>query len=366
MEETLDRIKATETADTKKQAQRTAFFRKGVTVALLSGISYGLYSAFMTLAMTKGVWGDWYGPNVFGLSVFAITFLIPTLGSGVNDACSAIWAFANAAKQGKAKEFFRSVPTKPGLMMILAALVGGPIASAAYVIALQMAGSIVIPITALCPAIGSILSRILFKQPLEKRQLIGIAICIAASILIGSTGFGADAPDGLLAGMLIALIAAFGWGLEGCVGGYAVAMIDSNIGIIIRQTTSALANLLLLMPILGIIEGGGVGQVVTLATQAFTDGSAMIFFAISGFFALFAYSLWYKGNSMCGAPLGMACNATYSFWGPFFCWIILGVIVGLPGWDLAPIVWIGALVMAFGILVIAMNPLDLLRKKAKA
>lgn len=175
MDDVLDYKPVITDATVKKKEQRDAFFKKGVTVALLSGASYGLYSAFMTLAMTKGVWGDWYGPNAFGLSIFAITFLVPTLGSGVNDACSAIWAFANAARQGKAMEFFRSVPTKPGVMMILAALVGGPIASAAYVIALQMAGSIVIPITALCPAIGAILSRVLFKQPLNGRQMAGIA-----------------------------------------------------------------------------------------------------------------------------------------------------------------------------------------------
>ena len=34
--------------------------------------------------------------------------------------------------------------------MIVAALIGGPIAGTAYVVALQMAGPIVVPISALC------------------------------------------------------------------------------------------------------------------------------------------------------------------------------------------------------------------------
>ena len=59
----------------------------------------------------------------------------------------------------------------------------------------------------------------------------------------------------------------------------------------------------------------------------------------------------------------MACNGAYSFWGPFFMWLILGVVVGQEGWTIPPIAWVAAVVMVFGILMIAMNPLDLLKKK---
>ena len=180
--------------------------------------------------------------------------------------------------------------------------------------------------------------------------------------MIGSTSLGGDAPEGRLLGICIAFIAALGWGIEGCVAGYGTTLIDYEIGITIRQCTSGLSNLLILVPIFGMIAGN-IGIAPHLTAQAFTSGPAMIFFVISGFFALFAYSLWYKGNSMCGAALGMACNGAFSFWGPFFCWIILGVICGIDGWSLPPIVWAAAILMIFGILMIAMNPLDLFKKK---
>lgn len=345
-----------------KKELSVQFFRKGITVALLSGLFYGLFTAFLTLGMTKGVWADWYGPNTAGLSAFFITFVLAALGSAANDTCSAAWALLNVTIKGKLGDFFRTLNTTPGRVMILAALVGGPIASVAYVVGLQMAGSIIIPITALCPAIGAILGRILFKQELNKRMMLGIAICVLASVMIGSTSLGGDAPEGMFLGILIAFIAALGWGFEGCVAGYGTAMIDSEIGITIRQLTSGLANLIILIPIFGMIGGNG-KLAVEITAQAFTSGSAMIWFAVSGFCALFAFMLWYKGNGMCGAALGMACNGTYSFWGPFSCWIILGVIAGMDGWNLPLIVWIAAVLMAFGILVIAMNPMDLFRKK---
>lgn len=348
-------------ADEQMKRLKGSFFRKGVTVAILSGMSYGLYTAFMTLGMSKGVWADWYGEDTI-LSIFVVTYLIGSLGSAINDSMSALWSLGNAGLKGKLGDFGRSINTKPGRMMILAALIGGPISSAAYVIAIQMAGSIVIPISALCPAIGAILGRILFKQELNGRMIAGIAICFLASFMIGSTAMGDSAPDGRMLGIMIAFIAAFGWGLEGCVAGYGTTMIDYEIGITIRQCTSGLGNLLVLVPIFAILSGEGVGLAPKLAIQALSDSGAMPFFIISGFFALYAYSLWYKGNSMCGAALGMACNGAFSFWGPFFCWLVLGVFAGQEGWALAPIAWAAALVMAFGILVIAMNPLDLFKK----
>ncbi len=350
-------------AITAKNKLSSDFLKKGISIALFSGLMYGFYSAFLTLGMTKGVWGDWYGANTAGLSAVVITYVLGALGSAVNDTCSAVWAVIYVTVKGKLGDFFRCLKTKPGAVMILAALIGGPISSTAFVVALQMAGSIVIPITALCPAIGAILGRILFKQKLDKRMMLGIAICVVSSFMIGSTSIGGDAPAGMFLGICIAFIAALGWGFEGCVAGYGTSMIDSEIGITIRQATSGLSNLIILVPLFGMIFGDGIKFSTNLVSQAFTSGPAMIWFALSGLCAFVSYMSWYNGNSMCGAALGMACNGTYSFWGPFCCWIILGVIGGMDGWALPPIVWISAVLMMFGILVIAMNPMDLFKKK---
>lgn len=349
-----------------KQSLASKFYKKGIIIAILSGVFYGLYSAFLTLGMSSGVWADWYGPNEAALSAFVITFMLGALGSAINDSVSAIWSWGVLISKGKVKDFFRTIKTKPGKIMIVAALIGGPIAGTAYVIALQLAGPIVIPITAMCPAIGAILARILFKQKLTSRMMFGVALCFLASFMIASTSLGGDAPTNLALGILIAFIAALGWGLEGCVAGFGTSMIDSEIGITIRQTTSGLANLLILVPLFGLMAGGGIELTTTLIGDALTSFEAMKWFVLSGLFAMIAYSFWYKGNSMCGAALGMACNGAYSFWGPFFCWLIIGVFAGQEGWTLPPIAWAAAIVMVFGILLIAMNPLDLFRKKETA
>ncbi|WP_040329055.1 membrane protein [Clostridium ihumii] len=345
-----------------KKKLTSSFFKKGISLALFSGLAYGLYTAFLTMGMTKGVWGDWYGANTAGLSAFVVAYLLAALGNAINDTCSAIWALGYAGVKGKFKDFLRCVNTKPGHIMIVAALIGGPIAGTAYVIALQMAGSIVVPISALCPAIAAILGKILYKQEVNKRMTVGIIICVFASFLIGSTGFAGGVSKNTVIGILIAIVAALGWGFEGCVAGYGSAMIDPEIGICIRQVTSGIANLFILVPIIGVMAGG-VNISVDLAVQAFTSAPAMIWFALSGLLSFMTFMTWYAGNSMCGASLGTACNGTYSFFGPLFCLLVLGVYGGMDGWSLPSVAWIGAVIMMFGILTISMNPLDLFRKK---
>lgn len=335
------------------------FRRRGIITAVLSGMFYGTYTAFMTLAMGMGIWGMWYGPES-GLTAFAVMFLLSALGAAITDSCSAAWSIGIAAFKGKLGDFGRCIKTRPGVVMAMAAVVGGPLASTAYVVGLQLAGSIVVPISALCPAIGAILGRVLFKQPLNSRMMLGIAICVVSSFMIGSTGLNADAAPNLFLGLFFGFLAALGWGLEGCVCGYGTSMIDPEVGITIRQVTSCVSNLIILVPIFSMIAGV---SPLTMIGQAFTDSTAMPWFVVAGLGSYLGFMLWYKGNAMCGAALGMSCNGAFSFWGPFFCWLVLGVIFGKDGWTMAPVAWVAAVTMVIGIFTIAMNPLDLFKKK---
>lgn len=355
----LDSAISTPTSDSAEIKLRRDFRRKGISTALFSGLSYGFYTAFMTLAMSMGIWSVWYGEGS-GLSLFATTYLLAAIGAALTDSSSAIWALGIAGVRGRLGDFTRSIRTRPGAIMIGSAIIGGPLASTAYVVGLQMAGSIVVPISALCPAIGAVLARVIFKQELTARMMLGIAICFFASVLIGGTaGLDANASPTVMLGIFFGFLAALFWGIEGCVAGYGTSMIDPEIGITIRQVTSGLTNLILLVPIFGFIAGeNGTAMVF----QALADSQSMPYFIIAGLAAYGAFMFWYKGNAMCGAPLGMACNGTFSFWGPLCCWLVLGIAFGIAGWTMAPIAWVAAIIMVFGIFVIAMNPMDLFKK----
>lgn len=171
-------------------------------------------------------------------------------------------------------------------------------------------------------------------------------------------------PEALF-GCLFAFLTAFGWGFEGCVAGFGTVLIDYRIGIAIRQLTAGLLEFIIAFPILATI-GDGFATVSAMVSAVATD-PAILLFAISGFFAMPAFSFWYKGNSMCGTALGMACNGMYAFWGPFFIWLIMGVLnAGGMSTNYPPLSaeqWIGALIMVAGIFCIAINPLTVLKQK---
>lgn len=358
-------------ADQKYKKAKSSFMRKGLTYAILSGMFYACYSACLTVGEGWGAWGDWWGLGLAGTAL-GYTFLC-AVGAGFNDLCSGIWSLITACIKGKIGDYFRTLKTKPGVIMMCCGVVGGPIATTAYCVGLMSAGGIVAAISALCAAIGAILGRILFKQELNLRMIVGILICFAAAVIIGGTAFLSEGTN--FVGCLVAFIAALGWGVEGCIGGFGTALIDFEISITLRQTTSGLVNLLILVPILclmgkGLFAADGISNPYAYFVGGTIASVGVLWFVASGFFAMPGYSFWYKGNSMCGAALGMTCNAMYSFWVPLAMFILCDCILpacgvdGFVGNALTPIQWIMAVVEVFGIWLIAMNPLDLFKKEA--
>ena len=359
-----------------KQAQEKSYRKKGIFIALMSGFLYGGYTAFMTQGMATGVWVDYYGGTgvAAGLSAFALVYTLSAVGAAVNDICSAVWTLIYAAIIGRLGDFARSINTKPGRILIVAAIIGGPLASTAYVIGLQMAGSIIVPIAALNAAIGAIIGRIIYKQKLSGGMILGIVICFAAAVIIGLFGYGI--PEGGLAGIfgnmsgeaVIGIIAAFcaalGWGIEGAVGGYACCMVDTEVAICIRQCTSGIVNAVILCSLLSLMGGDGIGSGLALVGHALADGPSIWMFFIGGVFASWSFKFWYKGASMCGAALGMGCNGTYAFWGPLYCLVVCGLIFGGEGWKIAWPGWVGAIIMVIGIFVLAISQQKATEKEA--
>ncbi|MFQ7472781.1 MAG: hypothetical protein ACLRLX_01080, partial [Anaerovoracaceae bacterium] len=336
-------------------------------IALRSGFLYGGYTALMTQGMASGIWGDYYGATgvAAGLSAFALVYTLSAVGAAVNDICSAVYTIIQAAIFGRLGDFGRTLRTKPGKILIIAAIIGGPLASTAYVVGLQMAGSIIVPIAALNAAIGAIIGRIIYKQKLTGGMILGILICFSAAVIIGFFGYGI--PEGGLSGIFAnmsgqaglgiaaAFVAALGWGIEGAVGGYACCMVDTEVAICIRQVTSGIVNGVILCSLLSLMGGDGIGSGLALVGHALVDGPSIWLFFIGGVFASWSFKFWYRGASMCGAALGMGCNGTYAFWGPFWCLIVCGLLFGGEGWNIAWPGWVGAILMVIGIFVLAIS-----------
>lgn len=145
-----------------KAARATSFLQRGIVFAVASGVCYGLYTTFLTLAQTQGAWPQWLAGLPWdaaaalssgkaavamppaggvhpGLSPITATFAMAALAAGLNDLISGAWALAVCAKNQQLGDLMRTVRSRPGAVMVLSAAIGGPFAATSYVVALNAA-----------------------------------------------------------------------------------------------------------------------------------------------------------------------------------------------------------------------------------
>ncbi|WP_234032694.1 DMT family transporter [Paenibacillus faecalis] len=324
------------TAAMLKRKMDGRFRRNGIAYGLISGITFGLYSTVVAVAMMKD-------PFLGVVGAFAA----PLVASAINDTLAAIWLVIWNIMKGRTKEIGRSLVTIPGLMVALAALFGGPIANGAYLVGIDMAGAAAIPISALCPMFGAIFARMFLKQKIDKRVAIGMLICVVGAALISYVK-----PEGgtenFTLGIVFALVAAVGWGLEGVFSAFGMSMIDSNIAITIREGVSGIVYIAVVLPLFSATD---------LFASVLGSVSPMLIIAIAALFTAISFLTWYMANNMVGVAVGMSLNITYVLWGVVFAAIFLGD-------TLTPTVIAGAIIITIGALLVSMNPMDLFKKEA--
>lgn len=313
---------------------RKKFKRIGITTGLISGITYGLYTTFVLIA-------GYYKPLAGAVGLFAA----PYVTSGLNDFFAGLWLTAYNIKTGRIREIGRSLKLFPGKIIVLGSLIGGPIASGAYLMGLAMAGAYAIPISAMYILFGAIFAKIFLKQKIVLRVGVGMVICVIGAIVInwvrpeGSTNF--------TLGIICAFVAAVGWALEGVLAAYGSAMLDSDIVINIRQLLSGVVDLFVILPL-----AGGMG----LLKGTMLSMPPVAWLIVSGLCAAVSYLCWYKSNSTVGCAMGMSLNITYAFWGVLFCILFIKQPV-------TPTIIIGSVIIIIGAVLVSVDPFELLNKK---
>ncbi|MSS62980.1 DMT family transporter [Velocimicrobium porci] len=311
------------------------FERKGTVHGAMSGMTYGLYSVILGLATAKAPFAT---APLIAASLVAIA---------INDSLAALWLTGLNVMQGRGKEIIRNLCTFPGMMVCLAALFGGPIANVAYLLGIMYAGATyAMPISALCPVVGAILSRIFMKQKISKRVGIGMTICIIGTIIVSYVKPDGN-PQNFYLGIAFSLLAAIGWGAEGMISTFGMSMMDPKIAITIRDAMSGLSILIVGLPIIGGYK---------LFASAITQPEVIGIMAIGALVCATSFLTWYNANSMCGVAKGMSLNITYVLWG--FVWSIIILHESVTG-----MVVVGGIIVTIGAILVSVNPMDFIRKE---
>lgn len=313
---------------------RKKFKAIGVSTGLISGLMYGLYTTFVLIA-------GYYKPLAGAVGLFAA----PYVTSGLNDLFAGIWLTAYNVKTGRIREIGRSLRLFPGKIILIGSLVGGPIASGAYLMGLAMAGAYAIPISAMYILFGALFARIFLKQKIVPRVGIGMVICVVGAIVINWVK--PEGSSNFTLGIICAFVAAIGWALEGVFAAYGSAMLDTDVVINIRQLLSGIVDLIVILPMVG-----GMG----LLKGTLFSLPPVMWLLVSGLCAAISYLCWYKSNSTIGCAMGMSLNITYAFWGVLFCILFLKQ-------PLTPTIIIGSIIIILGAVLVSVDPFELLMKK---
>lgn len=276
---------------------------------LFSGILWGLDTVVLGIALSMS-------PYIGTAEAIAFAAIA---SSFLHDACSAIWLMLYMGAKRRLKDTLAALKTRSGKVVMLGALLGGPIGMTGYVIAINNIGAAYTAIiSAFYPALGAFLSFVLLKERMDAKQIAALVAALVGVMAMGYISAGDSEMGNTTLGLIGAVLAVVGWGSEAvlCAWGMRDDAVDNETALQIRETTSALVYGIVVLPLFG-AWGFAASAAPSLATGVI---------ALSALAGTASYLFYYKGISIIGAAKAMALNISYSAWAVVFGFVLQGVV----------------------------------------
>ncbi len=269
-----------------------------------SGALWGLDTVILALALA--------------LNPFATDAHASLVSAALHDAICALILLIFMAVRGRLKDTWRAMHTRSGRAVMVAALLGGPIGMSGYLLAIDQIGAgYTAIISTFYPALGTALAVLVLKERMRPRQVIALAVAIGAIIATSYTS--TSVSGSALWGVLGALAAVVGWGCEAVILAWGMRddAVDNETALQIRETTSGLTYLVLVVPLGGALSSTG---------QALTSPGAMGLVALAAAAGTASYLFYYKAIDLLGAARAMALNISYSAWAVLFAFLLQSIV----------------------------------------
>lgn len=280
----------------------SALPRSGFVWALVSGMAWGLDGVVLGVALTMAPF------------VSAPAAVAPLALAAAHDGLSTFWMLSYDGVTGRLPALPGSLLTRRGLVLCAAALVGGPVAMSSYLFGIRFAGvAYTLAISATFPAVGAVLSRIFLRECVTRRGWLGVGLTVVGAIVVTYTPPRGDWPLFYL-GIGLAVVATFGWGIEGVLAIHSMEAIEPVVAGTLRMATSFTVYLLVVLPL-----AGGLGTFAAMFHQT-------SFWVVLGGAAAGAgsYLTYYAANHLVGASRAMPLNSLYAMWSIVFGIVLVG------------------------------------------
>lgn len=278
---------------------------------LASGLLWGLDTVILGIGLAMS-------PYIGTEEALALAAIV---GAALHDVFCAFWLFLYMAVRRRLKDTLAALKTRSGKVVMLGALLGGPVGMTGYVIAINNIGAgYTAIISSFYPAFGTVMAVLLLKERMSAKQVVALFVALAGIIAMGYLSADTTVVGDPVVGLLGALACVVGWGSEAvlCAWGMRDDAVDNETALQIRETTSALVYCVFVLPMFG----------AWLFTLSAIPTAATGVVALAGLAGAVSYLFYYKGISVIGAAKGMALNISYSAWAVLFGVILLGAIPG--------------------------------------
>lgn len=324
------------------KANTSMQIRKGYTAGVFSGMTWGLDTVLIGVAMAMT-------PFV-GNPILLIggTFICSML----HDAFAALWMLVIMGCKGRLKDLWPAIKSKDGMFCALGALFGGPLAMTFYMLAIAKGGAaLTATVTACYPLLGSAMAMVILKEKVRLRGWLGLLICILGIIYIGYTPESEVNVD-IIGGIMLAIVAAIGWATEGVVCGYGMKAgnVDPQMALLIRELTSGICYILVVAPIMV----GGYGDMMNGTIAVFSDTVCWLTLLFTALIGMSSFFCWYTAIDLIGAAKALCLNVSYSFWAVIFTFLIVGSTLSVN-------IIVGSILVVVGVTVATLVS----RKKSK-
>ena len=280
--------------------------KKGLISGAMSGVLWGLDTVLTGIIIST---------SPFIESEKAI-FLAPFISAFLHDTFSSLWMFIYMIITKQVSNLIKVIKTRSAKFIAIAAIFGGPIGMASYLLAIKYIGAgYTASISAIYPAIGAFWSYLILKENLSKRGFLGLIISIVAVIILGYS------PEKILnsnyiIGFSLALVCVLGWSLESVICAYGMKddEVNPTQALQIRQLVSAVTYGLLIIPIIGGLE----------LTKITINSQVIVLIVFTALIGTMSYMFYYTAIDKIGPIKATGLNITYSIWAIVFDILILG------------------------------------------
>lgn len=314
--------------------------RKGNVIGVLSGLTWAIYTIvlYTVLNLYANAKGDLL--SIKGIMLILITTMLISLADLFFNVVFELFVLR---KNNLIKEFKSVFFSKKGFGIIPAAILAGPLGLIPYAIVSAISAPVAGAFSALYPVVGAVASFLVFRERLSKVKIIGGMISIIGVIATYQL------EKVSLIVYIIALIPAFGWGLEAIFG---YKLIKDDVSPIVTITLRHIYSIFILGTclIIFLIFSGEYPYIIDFYSGIQFSGIAAIMnesfiwpiFATGSFIGATSYILWYVSMKYISVAPAMILNTSYVLWIP--------IILMLPPFSqqISPNVLLGCIIVFAG------------------